>query len=174
MNQIDYNKPELLYFEDDGDIPNNPTLPVVLIRRALAGHSAASICRQFEDMGWTGTWTYVVFTYHHFHPDAHEALCVASGWADIVLGGPSHVPVRVEAGDLIVLPAGTGHCRVNSSNDFAICGAYPPGQQDYTTLGVQSDAHTAYGAEIAAVPLPKSDPVFGLDGPLMKAWSTAT
>ena len=124
---------EFIDFPDGGSIPNNPDLPVMLVRAALPEHSAAAICQQFENCGWAGTWTYTVFDYHHYHHDAHEALCVASGWADIVLGGPIvGQSVRLEAGDLVVLPAGTGHCLVDSSDDFSICGCYPPGQSHYT------------------------------------------
>lgn len=160
-----------IHFGDGGSVPNNPNLPVVLVRGALTGHSASAIRSQFEAKGWTGTWTYVVFDYHHYHPDAHEALCVASGWADIMLGGPQGETVRLEAGDLVVLPAGTGHCRVASSDDFAICGCYPPGQQNYSVLRAQHGARASHGATIAKVPLPKTDPVFGPDGPLMEAWT---
>ncbi|MEP3047935.1 cupin [Marinobacter alexandrii] len=158
-------------FGDGGTIPNNPILPVMLARGALPGHSASEICRHFEEMGWTGTWTYVVFDYHHYHHDAHEALCVASGWADIVLGGPEvGQTFRLEAGDLVVLPAGTGHCRIDSSPDFAICGSYPPGQSCYTIVRAQEGALARHGTAIAAVPLPGTDPVFGPYGPLLDGW----
>ncbi len=162
---------EYLMFGDGGTIPNNPDLPVMLVQGALPQYNAAAICRQFESCGWAGTWTYVVFDYHHYHHDAHEALCVAAGWADIVLGGPVvGESFRLEAGDLIVLPAGTGHCLVASSSDFAICGCYPPGQTNYTIVRGRDGALARHGDYIAAVPLPETDPVFGADGPLLTGW----
>ena len=162
---------EFLFFEDGGSVPNNPDLPVMLVRAALPECSARAICLQFESCGWSGTWTYVVFDYHHYHHDAHEALCVASGWADITLGGPTvGQTLRLEAGDLVVLPAGTGHCMVASSADFSICGCYPPGQTNYTIVREQEGACARHAADIAVVPLPTTDPVFGDKGPLLSGW----
>ena len=77
---------------------------------------------------------------------------------------------RLEAGDLVVLPAGTGHCRSASSSDFAICGCYPPGQSNYTIVREQDRAMARHAADIAAVPLPETDPVFGKEGPLLTGW----
>lgn len=162
--------PETVMLSDGATVPNNPDLPVYIQRAAMAGRSALEICKQFQDMGWHGTWTYIVFDFHHYHPDAHEALCVASGWADIQLGGPAGAVHRLEAGDLVVLPAGTGHCRIAMSPDFSICGAYPLGQEQYSTFTETPDARVKYGETIKAVTLPKSDPIFGRDGPLVRAW----
>ena len=162
---------ETIIFADGGTVPNNPELPVVLVRAALPGYNARAICNHFERCGWTGTWTFIVFDYHHYHHDAHEALCVASGWADITLGGSAvGETVRLEAGDLVALPAGTGHCLVASGNNFSICGCYPPGQANYTIVREQQGARARHGTDIAAVPLPETDPVYGDEGPLLSAW----
>lgn len=118
---------------------------------------------------WRGGWTYTVFDFHHYHPNAHEALVAAKGWADIQLGGPSGPVKRIVAGDALVLPAGVGHCRHAASPDFAICGAYPQGQENYETSragkGRKDDV-----SRIAETPLPKGDPIAGRDGPLIAAW----
>lgn len=162
-------EPQELRFPPSGGIPNNPVLPVVLMRQAVLG-SAADICARMERNGWTGTWVWSVFDYHHYHPDAHEALVVASGEATLLLGGPDGEEVTLRAGDAVILPAGTGHKRLSQSEDFRICGAYPPGQSDYTTLRAEAQAPDAPD-QIAAVALPATDPVHGSEGPLLRLWS---
>lgn len=141
-------EPQLIRLEDGATVPNNPDLPVVLVPNALTGASAPEIRARFEAMGWMGTWTSVVFAFHHFHPDAHEALCVASGWGDIMLGGPGGRTLRLKQGDLVVLPAGTGHCRTASSADFTVCGGYPQGQQAYSLLRESQGARARFRCPI--------------------------
>lgn len=165
---------ETVLFPDGGSMPNNPALPVVLMPGAVPkGTGAAAIRRLMEANGWGGTWTYTVFDYHHYHPNAHEALVCASGWADILLGGPDGRLFRVTEGDAVVLPAGTGHRRMDASADFAMCGAYPPGQENYETVRASGPYPPDDTDRIARVPLPVTDPVHGAGGPLTKAWGFA-
>ena len=68
------------------------------------------------------------------------------------------------------LPAGTGHCRIDARDDFAVVGGYPPGQEDREIVrGIIQNRRDA-PERIAAVGLPGTDPVFGPDGPLIEAW----
>jgi len=151
------------------DVPNNPDLPVVLYKGAFNSGGPDETCAMLKANGWTGTWVYTVFPSHHYHPDAHEALAVASGSARLQLGGPGGRTVAVEAGDALVLPAGTGHCRVAQSEDFRICGAYPPGQEGYSTRR-KGEMQAGDRAAIAGVPLPETDPILGMAGPLRGIW----
>lgn len=163
--------PVLRFFDDDGILPNNPALPVVILPGALpAGMSSQEIHAIQRSNGWRGNWTYTVFDYQHWHPDAHEALSVAAGWADLMLGGPDGAVFRLAEGDTVILPAGTGHRRVAASSDFAVCGCYPSGQEAYSTRAATLAERGDGPAEVARVALPGSDPVFGADGPLMAAW----
>ncbi len=166
-------------FDADGDVPNNPSLPVVLINEALTfgdckpgngGTRIPNTVSVLSSNGWGGNWVYTVFDYHHFHPNAHEALIVIKGWADIQLGGPGGEVVRVKAGDAMVLPAGTGHCRLSSSPEFSVCGGYPSGQEDYETLQALPGSGDDRADRIAKVSLPVTDPIFGANGPLLDAW----
>jgi uncharacterized protein YjlB len=118
------------FFEDDGRIPNNPELPLLVYpglseSRTYLPRAARSYSRRTVG---GGAWVSGVFSYHHYHSNAHEALCVMSGEANIALGRPEGTTVEVKAGDLEVIPAGVGYCNARSSNDFAVFGAYPRGQ----------------------------------------------
>lgn len=163
---------ETFRFQSDCTVPNNPDLPVVLMRRAFGGAvTPGAVTARMEAAGWGGTWVWRVFDYHHYHPNAHEALAVASGWAVLMLGGPKGEEVTFNAGDVVVLPAGTGHCQIDSSEDFRVCGAYPPGQEDYETIRAEQPYENTVLERIASVSLPKTDPVHGAKGPLVEAWA---
>ena len=159
-----------LFFQDDGKIPNNPKLPVLLYSGALRSQ-ARETERIFNQNGWLNSWSNGVFPYHHYHSNAHEVLGVISGSAVLQLGGEQGSEVELCTGDVVVLPAGTGHKRISSSNDFLVAGAYPEGMEYNTRRGEASDRPLAL-EEMNSVPLPASDPVYGSDGPLIREWST--
>src|SRR5918993_3475826 len=120
-------------FEDDGRIPNNPTLPLLLYSQVLdSSEQDSSRCKELlAGNRWGGAWVNGVFSYHHYHSNAHEVLCVMSGEASVALGGPEGTTVEVKAGDVVVIPAGVGHCDAGSSSDFAVLGAHPRDQNSY-------------------------------------------
>ena len=73
------------------------------------------------------------------------------------------------AGDVAVLPAGTGHQRISSTPDLLVIGAYPP-DGHYDLCRGTSAEHARALETIPRVPLPQTDPLFGADGPLTKLW----
>ncbi|WP_295468479.1 cupin domain-containing protein [uncultured Pseudomonas sp.] len=158
-------EPERLYFADDGIIPNS-RLPVLLYRQVpLSGDDqATALERLFAAHDWPPQWRYGVYSYHHYHPNAHEVLGVARGEATLRLGGEQGQDVSVAAGDVLVLPAGTGHRSLESSADFLVVGAYPPGQEDFITQRADPAAHARSLELIVQVPLPATDPVTGREG----------
>ncbi len=144
-------------------IPNHPSFAVLVYRDVDAAAAGADACRQlFAGHGWGGSWVDGVFDFHHFHSTSHEGLGVVAGGATLELGGPQGGVFEVTAGDVLVLPAGTGHRRTASERGFSVVGAYPAGQEDYDLLRGEDPAEVAAARErIAALPAPPHDPVGG-------------
>ncbi len=153
---------ESIQLEPGEGIPNNPDLPVVLYRRAVAVAAGEDAARELEELfrahGWPPQWRNGVYNFHHYHSTAHEVLGFAAGHARLLLGGPGGREVTVQAGDAVLLPAGTGHCALEKSADFLVIGAYPLGQ-DWEVE--RSPATEATRQRIAAVPRAERDPVTG-------------
>ncbi len=162
-----------LRFEDDGRIPNNPALPLLLYPQALAEDAREhSRCRELlSKNGWGGSWINGVFSYHHYHSTSHEVLCVVGGGARITFGGPEGETVEVRAGDVVVIPAGVGHCNEGSGSGFSVVGAYPRGQENYDLRTGEEGERPEVLENIRNVPMPETDPLFGGEGPLLGHWS---
>ena len=154
--------PVTLRFSDDGAIPNHPRYPVLLYRRVADAAAGPDACEaMFARNGWVAQWRAGVYPFHHFHSTAHEALGVVRGSAVVRLGGPSGEDVRLEAGDVVVLPAGTGHKRESDEPGFLVVGAYPPGQ-DWDLRRGDPAEHGEVVANIERVSDPASDPAGGV------------
>ncbi len=161
-------RPQTVTLRDDGRIPNSP-LPV-LVYRSVSGARDPADCEQlFAAHGWLGAWRDGIFAFHHFHSTAHEALGVVAGHATVALGGPEGQSLEVTSGDVLVLPAGTGHCNQGSSADLLVVGAYPEGM-DWDVRRGSPEEHDEMLGNIRAVPLPEADPVLGATGPLTELW----
>lgn len=169
------NNLEKFRFEEAEGVPNNPELPALLYRRVFdattaEGDLADTFEARYRENGWGGAWRWGVYDFHHFHSRAHEALGVSRGEARLALGGPDGRTVSVQAGDLIVLPAGTGHKNEGSSADFQVVGAYPVGQENYDLIKVGEPVDESIRQRIRETPLPERDPIFGDEGPLTVEW----
>jgi uncharacterized protein YjlB len=150
-------------------IPNHPSFPVLVYHDVEAAAAGPGPCRDlFAEHGWGGSWVDGVFDFHHFHSTSHEVLGVVAGSATLELGGPQGGAFDVVAGDVLVLPAGTGHRRAEADGGFTVVGAYPRGQEDYDLLRGRSAGEVAAARErIAALGAPGEDPV---GGPGVGAW----
>lgn len=158
-------------FQDDGRIPNNPDFPLLVYTGVLEEeHRSASGCRTlFAENGWPRNWVNGVYTYHHYHSTAHEVLGVISGQARIQFGGPQGETLTVESGDVVVIPAGVGHCNQGSSGDFRVVGGYAGGRQWDMNTGKPEERPDVL-KNIKGVPVPDADPVHGPAGPLLERW----
>jgi uncharacterized protein YjlB len=102
----------------------------------------------------------------------HEALGVARGNAVVRFGGDRGTEIAVAAGDVAILPAGTGHQCLSASPDFSVVGAYPPGPPVEITRPTRENYRKALQT-IPEVKVPATDPVRGKDGPLVMLWKRA-
>jgi len=167
------NDPLTFRFEDDGETPNNPRLPLVLYRGAVDVKAAADPAAAFETAfgrhGWGDGWRNGIYDFLHFHTRTHEVLGIARGRARVEFGGAKGQAVELEAGDVAILPAGTGHRRLSCSPDLLVVGAYPANNCfDQHRPGHVS--HDKAVVDIAGTALPEQDPMFGKDGPLKSLW----
>jgi Uncharacterized protein containing double-stranded beta helix domain len=161
---------QALLLEQNSWVPNNPRLPVLVYSKAISlqGNDPAA---QFEEMfttnGWPPQWRDGVYNYHHYHTEGHEVLGIASGHAHLMIGGPNGQIIQVNAGDVLLLPTGTGHCKLDSSTDFLVVGAYPPGQHPDICREAPSSTQLE---RIERLPFPDQDPVQGRHGALHEYW----
>jgi uncharacterized protein YjlB len=155
-----------------GAIPNHPHWPLLVYPAAveIAGSDpAAAFEALFDRNRWPAAWRNGVYAHHHFHTTAHEALGVYSGEVTVQFGGDDGIVVTARPGDVIVLPAGTGHKRLSSRGALGVVGAYPAGQHADICTPLLSN-RTRHAGAVAQVPLPECDPVYGAEGPLFTYW----
>jgi len=157
----------------DGDIPNNPRLPLLLYPSAvgLADYDPAAVFEElFAANGWVGCWRNGIFPFHHYHSTAHEVLGIYSGTAQVQLGGEKGVTLTLSPGDVAIIPAGVGHKKLSASGALGVVGAYPRGQQPDICRGASVSCQFA-AQQVARVCVPERDPVYGLGGPLCSYWA---
>lgn len=166
-------EPETFLFQDDGRTPNNPAFPVLLYRDAVAFPQeldpAEMLEKIFAGNGWGSGWRNGIFDFLHFHTQTHEVVGIARGEARVQFGGTKGRIIKVEAGDVVVLPAGTGHQRIGPAPHLLVVGAYPP-EGKYDQAEPDNVDRRAARDRIARVPVPATDPLYGASGPLAAHW----
>ncbi|MDA3957088.1 hypothetical protein [Oceanispirochaeta sp.] len=148
-------------------IPAHPPFPnsacPVLLYKGVFGKNEVS-AELFEELfasnNWPQQWRNGVYSFHHFHSTAHEVLGFYAGEAQLQLGGPSGPKLMVQAGDAVLLPAGTGHFNIRQSRDFYCVGAYVAGSTVDLLRGEEAE-YAAAAERAASVPIKETDPVTG-------------
>ena len=167
-------RPLTFLFKDDGAVPNNP-LPALVYKGALELSDERDPARAIEALfahnNWGhGQWRDGIYPFTHYHSMIHEALGIARGRASVRLGGDNGATLALAAGDVAVLPAGTGHQRLSDGAGLLVIGAYPP-EGTYNLCRGDNPADRAQAlTTIPKVPVPKNDPVHGARGGLVDIW----
>lgn len=154
---------ELHWSKPKGMLPNS-RFPLLVHRGGVMGGGEQEVLDRFRANGWLNNWRWPgIYSYPHFHSTTHECLGMAAGWMELELFGRGGVRVRVEAGDVVVMPAGVSHNMVGVSDDALTLGGYPDGrdwdnmQEEHITL----EASRAAAKRIMMLPIPTRDPVTG-------------
>lgn len=153
---------EIFNLNDDGVIPNSK-YPVIVYHHAFTGDgktAADFLEKRFAENGWSNAFRWRVYDFHHYHSNTHEVLGVYSGNALLQLGGPNGEKLQVRPGDIIVLPAGTGHISLSQSDDFEVVGAYPNGAEP-DLIKLEDEQPEGIRNQVDHVPVPESDPFYG-------------
>jgi len=158
-------------------IPNTSiqNKPLLIYHSAFKkGISASQISSHLKSTGVVvPQWQYTVYKQSHFHSTAHEILSVVSGRARLCFGGeenPGRVEPVVEAGDLVIVPAGVAHCLLEDQSNshgagFTVIGSYPKGKNWDMCHGTGDESEDEIRKSISRLSWFDQDPVYGRDGP---------
>jgi uncharacterized protein YjlB len=155
--------------EDNGPFPNNPRLPLLHYKKVLDDYDPQKIQEAFSSNGWVNSWVNGIYSYHHYHSNTHEALGISGGSCEVQIGGEGGPVFHLEAGDVLVIPAGVSHKNVGASEHFVCVGSYPL-NIPYDMRRGEEGERPEVDKRISKVPLPTYDPVYGDEGPIFKHW----
>lgn len=164
-------KYDTYFISDNKPFPNN-RLPVILYTEIFHEEKedyGDDFLHLFRENGWGNSWRNGVYPFHHYHGEAHEVLGCAKGRVKIMLGGEGGEIYELHKGEAVLLPAGVAHCRVESTSDFSIIGAYPHNQSPDLNKGMEEE-YKVNIEKIEKVQKPVKDPVTGLDIPAVEEW----
>ena len=156
---------------DDGIFPNN-YLPVLLYRQALFSpvlFPARHIINLFENNYWYNTWNGGIFAYHHYSSITHTAIGIYKGKTVLQLGGEKGIQIIVWKNDVLIIPAGVAYKNMGRENTVKCVTAHPYGRACDLNYG-KAGERPQTDKNIAAVPIPSVDPVFGTDKGLPEIW----
>jgi uncharacterized protein YjlB len=161
------------YLKEEGFFPNNqlPVLfyPGVFLMQGL--FPAGEVKEVFISNDWKNTWQAGIYTFHHYHSNTHEVIGVVRGETTLELGGEGGQRLKIQKGDVLVLPAGTAHKNLGDENAVVCVGAYPKGKEYDMNYGKPEERRAA-DENIRKVKLPERDPVFGTLGGVLKYWAS--
>jgi uncharacterized protein YjlB len=162
----------LTYFLKDNGVFPNSKLPVIHYKNGIDipfFRPAHAVEKLFSENGWTNNWDAGIYTYHHYHSITHEAIGVYKGKAVILLGGENGKLIVIQKGDVLIIPAGVAHKNVGKEEDVMCVGGYPGGADFDMNYG-QPGERPKTDKQIAALPVPESDPLMGVGEGVAETW----
>jgi len=165
-------KPHVVRFKDGGLVPNHPRWPLMLYSSAVSlneEHDPAAVLEDLlEANGWRDSWRDGIYDYVHYHSRIREVIGIVRGKGRVRFGGYKGRIFTLKAGDVVVLPAGTGNQCLSADKGFLVVGAYPSAgtYDECTTVKDRTRALKT----VLKVPVPRKDPACGAAGRLMKLW----
>jgi uncharacterized protein YjlB len=162
-------RPIPYFLKDDLLFPNSP-YPALHYKRVLNLTDVKSITNLFKEHNWTNNWEAGIFEYHHYHSNTHEVMAVADGSTELQLGGDDGKILFIEKGDVVVIPAGVAHKNLGEENQVVCVGGYPDGK-DYDMNYGKPGERPKTDQNIARVPIPLTDPVYGKAKGLVQIWT---
>lgn len=177
LHQLIPSSPEIIHeiIEKQGWFPNNSKLPLLLYKHSLnlAKITAEAVEELFTHNYWQNPWRNGIYPFHHYHSNTHEVLGIYAGACKVQIGGNQGRIFYVEKGDVLIIPAGVSHKNVGATPDFQCVGAYPF-DIAYDMKEGKEEEYALAREQIQKVPLPKTDPVYGRQGPLFDYWNQDT
>lgn len=108
----------------------------------------------------------------HFHSTTHEVLSVVAGRARLCFGGeenPERVETVVNAGDVMIVPAGVAHRLLeDQSGRFTMVGSYPKGMDWDMCYGGRDEDEDGIKKRISQLDWFDRDPIYGRVGPVLQ------
>lgn len=142
----------------------------MIYHSAFLQPSASSIKSHLKSVGVvTPQWEYTMFSETHFHSTTHEVLSIASGSAKCCFGGEKNegrVEPVLEAGDVVIVPAGVGHRLLKDHGGFQMVGSYPTGKSWDMCYGREGEESKV--KNIGDLGWFSKDPIYGDDGPSLQ------
>src|SRR5699024_3881969 len=165
---------ETIYLNEEKPYPNNP-LPVLYFENVLAAsleeeYNGDDVLQLFTNNGYTNGWKNRIIDQHHFHSSAHESLTYTEGKLCVKLGGENGEMLTIRKGDVLLLPAGSAHKKLEATANHEIVGAYPLNDSDYDFQYGDASDYEMIKKSIENVNLPDTDPVTGAPGNIQQFW----
>lgn len=166
-------KIEKYFFEGNGRVPNS-RLPLLIYRNVIQWDvlEMEAIMRQNH---WYPDWRAHegMWPHHHFHAESHEIICVTRGAHVGKFGGHDGVYAKLTQGDVVVIPAGVGHCGIQISDDLDLTGGNNAGHSVVDFRMGYPEEYAEVSARAREIPVSNYDPFFGAGGPLARIWNNA-